>query len=120
LTDKSKQVSELIDELKRQGKESEIQTELKKIGVHKVDKNLAFAEGQLFGDYLHDMAIVQRYAELNRQAIVRDIIKRMKFKVAEQFTTIHNYIDLDSMVLRKCVVCHYKRHIVNIFLLIFC
>ena len=47
------------------------------------------------------MAIVQRYASLNRQAIVREIVKKMKFKVAEQFTTIHNYIDLDAMILRK-------------------
>ena len=55
----------------------------------------------MFDDYLHDMAIVQRYATLNRLAIVREIVKRMKFKVAEQFTTIHNYIDLESMILRK-------------------
>jgi len=47
------------------------------------------------------MAIVQRYAELNRRAIVREIVKQMKFKVAESFTTIHNYIDIDSMILRK-------------------
>ena len=25
----------------------------------------------------------------------------MKFKVADSFTTIHNYIDLESMILRK-------------------
>ena len=101
LADKSKEVNALIAELKRQGRDTEIQTELKKLGVRKVDKNLAFTEGALFDDYLHDMAIVQRYATLNRLAIVREIVKRMKFKVAEQFTTIHNYIDLESMILRK-------------------
>ena len=73
----------------------------------KVDKNLAFAEGQLFDDYIHDMAITQRYAELNRKAIVREIVKQMKFKVEDSFTTIHNYIEtapsqgLGTRILRK-------------------
>jgi RNA-splicing ligase RtcB len=65
------------------------------------DRVLASVEGALFDDYLHDMEIVQRYADLNRCAIVRELEKRMKFKIAEQFTTIHNYIDLEAMILRK-------------------
>ena len=47
------------------------------------------------------MAIVQRFAALNRQAMMDEIIKGMKLHVEEQFTTIHNYIDMDSMILRK-------------------
>lgn len=101
LNDKAKEMNKLIADFKRQGRETEIQTELKKLGVHKVDKNLAFCEGRLFDDYLHDMAIVQRYAELNRRAIVQEIVKQMKFKISDRFTTIHNYIDLDAMILRK-------------------
>lgn len=101
LKDKSKQVNDLIAGLKSQGRQTEIHDELKKIGKLKVDRSLAFCEGALLQAYLHDMAIVQRYAELNRRAIVREIVKQMKFKVAESFTTIHNYIDLDSMILRK-------------------
>jgi RNA-splicing ligase RtcB len=98
---KSGAANELINELKRQGYEHAIQAELKKLGVHKIDKNLAYAEGALLDDYLHDMVIVQKYAELNRQAIMRDILKEMKLKPEESFTTVHNYIDLDSMILRK-------------------
>ena len=101
LKDRSKQINDLITELKKQGRDTEIQEELKKLGVRKVDKTLAFTEGVLFDDYLHDMAIVQRYAELNRRAIVKDIVKHMNFKVADSFTTVHNYIDLESMILRK-------------------
>jgi len=67
----------------------------------KVDRRLAYCEGALFDDYLHDMAIVQRYADWNRRAIVRDLVKEMKFKAEDQFTTVHNYIDLSSMILRK-------------------
>ncbi|MHC1696025.1 MAG: RtcB family protein [Eubacteriales bacterium] len=101
LESKSKDCERLISELKKQGRETEIQTELKKLGVRKVDKTLAFVEGDLFNDYLHDMSLVQRYAYLNRKAIVWDIVKKMKLKVREQFTTVHNYIDIDSMILRK-------------------
>ena len=101
LNDKSKEVATMIAELKRQGRETEIESEVKKLGVRKVDKNLAYVEGALFDDYLHDMGIVQQYAELNRRAMVREIVKAMKFKVADSFTTTHNYIDLDTMILRK-------------------
>ena len=101
LKDRSKQINALIAELKKQGRQTEIEAEVKKLGVRKVDRSLAFCEGDLFDDYLHDMAIVQRYAELNRRAIVREIVKHMKFKTADSFTTVHNYIDLDSMILRK-------------------
>jgi glucose/arabinose dehydrogenase len=54
------------------------------MGIRKVDKNLAFCEGALFDDYMHDMAIVQHYADWNRRAIVREIVKEMKFKADEQ------------------------------------
>jgi RNA-splicing ligase RtcB len=96
--------SKLIQELKVQGRQSEIETELRKLTHVKVEKSLAFAEGQLFDDYIHDMALAQHYALLNRRAIVREIVKRMGFKVADSFTTVHNYIDMNTMILRKGAV----------------
>ena len=91
-----------IEELIAQGiQSSKIRDELKNHDFFKVDRVLAFLQGEPFNDYLHDMAIVQRYADLNRKAIVREIEKRTKLKIMEQFTTIHNYIDLESMILRK-------------------
>ena len=54
--------------------------------------------------YLHDMKIVQDYAELNRQAIAADIVKGMKWSVEDSFSTIHNYIDVEDMILRKGAV----------------
>ncbi|MCL2530053.1 MAG: RtcB family protein [Coriobacteriia bacterium] len=72
------------------------------------DQDLAYLEGSLLDDYLHDMAIIQRYAVINRKAIVRELEKRMKFKVIEQFTTIHNYIDLEFMILRKGAISAQK------------
>lgn len=93
--------SRLIAELKAQGRETEIETELQKLKFLKLDKNLALVEGHMFDDYIYDMKITQQYAMLNRKAIVREIVKQMKFKVEDSFTTIHNFIETDSMILRK-------------------
>jgi len=93
--------SKLIAGLKAQGRESKIETELQKRKFLKVDKNLAFAKGQLFDDYIYDMEFIQRYAALNRKAIVKEIARQMKFKVEDSFTTIHNYIETQTMILRK-------------------
>jgi tRNA-splicing ligase RtcB (3'-phosphate/5'-hydroxy nucleic acid ligase) len=49
--------------------------------------------GSLFEDYIHDMKIVQQFAELNRKAMINEIVKGMKLDVVEQFTSTHNYIE---------------------------
>lgn len=46
------------------------------------------------------MRIIQCYAEWNRQIIVREILKGMKWKAVEQFSVAHNYLDADG-ILRK-------------------
>ena len=97
-------IHELIDSLKAQGREKDISRELKKLESTKritVPKNLAYVSGQLFEDYIHDMKIVQHFALLNRRAMMTEIIRGMKLTPVEQFTTIHNYIDTENMILRK-------------------
>lgn len=73
-----------------------------------VPRQLAYVTFELFDQYIHDMKIVQEYARLNRQAIADEIVKGMKLHVLEQFTTIHNYIDTDAMILRKGAVSARK------------
>lgn len=97
----------LIAELKAQGKEKQIQKSLRALKRKKktdIPKNLAYVSGELFDHYIHDMKLVQEYARLNRQAMMDELIKGMKLHVVEQFTTIHNYIDTEEMVLRKGAV----------------
>lgn len=97
-------VQHLIVELKAAGRQKEIQKELQRLKNSKqtnIPKALAYVSGELFDQYIHDMKIVQHFAMLNRQAMMDEIIKGMKLHVEEQFTTIHNYIDTDSMILRK-------------------
>lgn len=65
---------------------------------------LAYATGDLMADYLHDMKIIQAFADLNRRTIAHEIVKGMKLTVEDSISTIHNYIDTRSMILRKGAV----------------
>ena len=98
----------LIDKLKAEGREQEIQSELAKIPKKRISKDLAFVSGQSLKDYLNDMAIAQQYAELNRQAMLDIITSRMKWEIVDSFSTVHNYIDLDEMIIRKGAISAQK------------
>ena len=84
------------------------QAESKKENLVRISKPLAYLQGESFDNYLRDMKIVQQYAVYNRKAIVDEIVNRMGFEVLEHFTTIHNYIDLETMILRKGAISARK------------
>ena len=50
------------------------------------------------------MKIVQQFAALSRQAMADEILRGLRLHAEESFTTIHNYIDTDAMILRKGAV----------------
>ena len=104
-------VEQLIREYKAAGREREIQPAILALKAQvktDIPRELAYCEGALMEDYIHDMKIVQRFALLNRKAMMDELIKGMKFKVEEEFTTVHNYIDTDDMILRKGAVSAKK------------
>lgn len=106
-----KDIEALIADLKAQGREREIQKSivaLKNTKRTNIPRQLAYVSDELFEQYIHDMKIIQSYAKLNRQAMIDEIVKAMKLHVVEQFTTIHNYIDTDAMILRKGAVSAKK------------
>jgi RNA-splicing ligase RtcB len=106
---KKKVIQELIASCKAQGREREIQTAVHTVRVQAVIPfSLAYVSGNLFDNYIHDMKIIQRFAVLNRKAMALEIIRGMKLNVEEHFTTIHNYIDTDDMILRKGAVSAKK------------
>lgn len=91
-----------ITKFKAQGKtDAEIKELMKDYDHFSVPKNLSYLRGESMDGYLHDMAIVQQFAVMNRAAMLDVIVKEMGFKVVEKFETIHNYIDLKNMILRK-------------------
>lgn len=104
-------VENLIREYKKSGREKEIQTAIKTLKnqvLTNIPYSLAYVSEDLFEDYIHDMQIVQHFATLNRKAMIDEIIRGMKLDVVEQFTTIHNYIDVENMILRKGAVSAKK------------
>lgn len=88
-----KKKNEIINKLKSEGKEKEIQQALKDIKPINIPSELCYLEGKDYKDYLHDMHIAQSYARINREAIADIIIDKMKLKEATCFHTTHNYID---------------------------
>ncbi|MCF0128041.1 MAG: RtcB family protein, partial [Pseudobutyrivibrio sp.] len=71
---------------------------------------LTFLDGQLMEDYLHDLEIVQEFASLNRQIIISEIVKGMKWKSSDYTDCIHNYVDFsgDEPVMRKGAISAKK------------
>ena len=64
----------------------------------------AYVEGTLMDDYLHDVAVTTAYASLNREIILHEILKGMKWKEEERYESIHNYIGVlpdGTKILRK-------------------
>lgn len=107
----SAQLAETIAHLKKEGRQSEIQQVLKSLRetvVTDIPKSLAYVKDKLFDDYIHDMKIVQKYAVYNRKAMAESIIQALNLHITETFTTIHNYIDTENMILRKGSVSAQK------------
>ena len=104
------QLQEIIRRLKEEGRAHDIEKEIlsAKNNRSEIPKDTAYVEGELFDDYIHDMKITQRFAVLNRQAMTDEIVRGLRLTVTDQFTTIHNYIDTDNMILRKGAVSARK------------
>ena len=77
---------------------NEGQKALKSKGID-VPYELTWLDGELKDSYLHDMQIVQDFASLNRQIILDELVKEMKWKVLESYECIHNYVDASSETL---------------------
>lgn len=99
---------EIIERLTKEGRQKEIHEALRGIKQPKIRKELAYLEGQGFKDYMNDMVIAQRYAGLNRKAMIDEIVNRMGWKITDEFATIHNYIDMENMIMRKGAISAQK------------
>ena len=87
--------------------QKEAWNQLDKNDKQDIPKDLAYAAGGLFDDYINDMKIIQHFALINRKAMMSVILSKLKIPedvIHERFSTIHNYIDTESMILRKGAV----------------
>ncbi len=83
--------------------------QMKKDGGH-APFEMTCLTGRLLEDYLYDLKIIQEFAAINREAMIYEIARGMKWKISDSYSCIHNYIDFnplevlstgDSPILRK-------------------
>ena len=88
---------------------NEGQKKLKTMGIN-IPYELTYLDGKLMEHYLHDLSVVQDFATLNREIILDEICKGMKWKILDRYSCIHNYIDFDNQepIMRKGAISAKK------------
>lgn len=71
-------------------------------------KGEAYLDGPLFEEYLHDLALAQKYALQNRNAMADAILWHNDLEQRDRFDSVHNYIDLENMIARKGAISAKK------------
>ncbi|MCD8371832.1 MAG: RtcB family protein [Clostridia bacterium] len=113
LDDYKTEKQKIIDGCKRSGREKDIEMLISELNERFKDLNstippeLCYLTGKNYSDYLNDMKICQQFAADNRAAIAEIIVNFITGKKPgdfPRFETIHNYIDLESCIIRKGAV----------------
>ncbi len=100
----------LIARYKAEGRKSELQKAIKQLKKEfeaktvDIPKDLCYLTGKYRDAYLHDMKICQEFATLNRKTIASIILDKLLGKLLENFEnfeTVHNYIDMETNIVRK-------------------
>ena len=105
---------EIIRTYKEQGRKSEIQTALKDLhwqvyeSETSMPDDLCYVSGKYLEEYLYDVEICQNFAKRNRELMAEIILERTGMTSLEAFHTIHNYIDVDEMILRKGAIAAHN------------
>lgn len=98
---------EIIRTYKEQGRRTEIQSALKALTREWEEKEptmpreLCYLYGRFMEDYLHDINICQQFAKRNREKMAEILLEKTGLTGFDAFHTVHNYIDIDEMILRK-------------------
>lgn len=102
----------IVETLKELGQEKAISAVLSKIreklNKKKVPDDLCYLSGIFLNIYLHDVALCQEFAKLNREQIAKILLEFTGLKAEESFHTVHNYIDIDEKILRKGAISAHK------------
>ena len=109
-----RQRDEIITMFKAQGRRKEIEMALKALEKSYRTKELDAPEdlcwlyGSFMDDYLHDVDICQHFALRNREKIAEILMQRAELTGVDSFHTIHNYINVDEMILRKGAIAAHE------------
>ena len=102
-----KKKEEIIATYKAQKRKKEIEPALKQLDMEwrrkipTMPEELCYLYGEYMEDYMHDIDICQRFAARNREKMAEILLSKAGLKAQSSFHTIHNYIDVKEMILRK-------------------
>ena len=108
------QKEEIIAVYKSLGRKKEIQSKLKELEKEYRDKqasmpeDLCYVYGKYFHQYLHDMELCQTFARRNRELIAKILLGKAGISYSEAFHTVHNYIDVGELIIRKGAIAAHK------------
>lgn len=102
-----KKKEEIIATYKAQKRKKEIEPALKKLEMEwrrkipTMPEDLCYLYGEYMADYIHDIDICQQFATRNREKMAEILLGKAGLKAKSAFHTVHNYIDVKEMILRK-------------------
>ena len=108
------QRDEIIAVYKSLGRKKEIQPKLKELELEyrgrqaSVPEDLCCVYGKYFHQYLHDMELCQEFARRNRELIAKILLGKAGLTAVDAFHTIHNYIDVGELIIRKGAIAAHK------------
>ncbi|WP_273478639.1 RtcB family protein [Ignavigranum ruoffiae] len=98
---KKKNYKVLIDQLKVEGREKEIEQAIKEAKANEKLPLIPYLTGKDLRNYLNDMQIATRYALENRNLILLKIVLNTGWDMRTCINSTHNYIDMEDLVIRK-------------------
>ncbi|MDE6178892.1 MAG: RtcB family protein [Duncaniella sp.] len=103
-------VRRTIEEYKAAGRRSELNGVIKKMrrehqyALPSLPAALCYVEGETRGQYLHDMRLCQRWAQLNRRLIAMLLMRFFTgIEVVDEFESVHNYISDDNIIRKGAI-----------------
>lgn len=108
------QRDEIISVYKSLGRKKEIKSKLDALEKEyrgrkaSMPDDLCYVYGKYFHQYLHDMELCQEFARRNRELIAKILLGKAGLTGGEAFHTIHNYIDVSELIIRKGAIAAHK------------
>jgi len=100
-----------IEYIRANTPKKDIEKELKELKdkVHQSvgDKDLVSLSGPDMWEYLFDMIFAQKYAQVNRKYMMKQILEIFKGDVKDQIESVHNFIDFNDFIIRKGAIRSY-------------
>lgn len=104
----------IITTYKALGRKTEIKSKLAELEKDyrgrkaSMPDDLCYVYGKYFHQYLHDMELCQTFARRNRELIAKILLGKAGLTGVDAFHTIHNYIDVSELIIRKGAIAAHK------------